>query len=476
VGNLAQILPEARLPDHPSHIWFALERHERQLSQGDGWRSAFDSMGRPQGSYSGFGADFGNQLSRVERVRLAIADSGDLARQIIASRLTGISLSAIWDILIGTCQEIALYYGGSVVAGASVGAAGGAFFGGVGAIPGGVAGATVGAEVGSWIMALLGLKSLAEGLATAIPEALEYYERGFREAWGPTHRDRQSSIQVFGAATHGNVRHAAFAFANGHVVMMMAILTALMAYVSRGKGGKAVVMQEIRESQRLGPQIAQWIGENEQRLASHPALQSRRKTTAADAGIGEPATVPSKRGRQPEEEPRRPAGMPQKKVPCFHPNNLPQASYPEFDRQLAGQEAGLNDMTVEQYLKGREAFKGGETSRDPKVAQQARKRYSDELIEELADRLRKSGMSRRDAEAKAIADVGDKMKTLAALHNPDMIVAGRDAIGDFGDRNINSRIGSQWRSRVGALDQAATAVPTALRARAKMNARLERCK
>ncbi len=422
--------------------------------------------------------DLGSQLSRVERVRLAIADSGGLARQIIANQLTGISMSAIWDILIATCQDIALYYGGSVVAGATVGAAGGAFVFGVGAVPGAAVGATAGAQMGGWIMALLGLKSLVEDLAAAIPEALGYYEQGFREAWGPTHRDHQATIPVLGATARGDVRHAAFLFANGHVVAMMAILTALMAYVTRGKGGRALALQEIRESRRLGPAVARWIEENEQRLASHPALQSRRKNAAvAGAGAGGPAPAPSRRGRRPEEgEPYRPLGMPQKKVPCFHPNDLPQGSYPEFDRQLAGQEAGLNAMTVEEYIRGREAFDAKQTSRDSKVAKQARQRYSDDLIEKLADQFHKTGMSRRDAEAKAAAEVSNKMKTLAALHNPDMVAGGRDAISDFGDRNINSRIGSQWRSRVGSLDEAATAVPTSQRAHVKINAKLERCK
>jgi hypothetical protein len=144
-----------------SRIWFALEQQERQLGLGDGWRPAYDSMGREKSTSHGFGIrDIASQMSRVERVRLAIADSGELARHIITNRLTGISLDAIWHILIASCEDIALYYGGSVVAGATIGAAGGAFFGGVGALPGAAAGATAGAQVGSWVMAALGLKSM----------------------------------------------------------------------------------------------------------------------------------------------------------------------------------------------------------------------------------------------------------------------------------------------------------------------------
>ncbi|MRV75919.1 hypothetical protein GJ700_29820 [Duganella sp. FT92W] len=466
------------MPNNSSSIWFALEQHERRLGHGDGWRPGYDSLGRVKDASHGFGLrDLASQLSRVERVRQAIADSGELARRLLINRLSGISLDAIWPILIASCEDIALYYGGSVVAGATVGAAGGAFFGGVGAIPGAAVGATAGAQVGGWVMAALGLKSLVEGLATAIPDALHYYERGFREAWGAAPQDRPAAIQVFGDSAGGNVRQAAFEFANGHVVMVAAILTALMAYVSRGKGSKTLVLQEIRDSARLGPKVARWIEENEQKLANHPALQSRR-SNAVGGAAGEPPPPPPKRGRQPEEnEPRRaPAGMPQKKVPCFQPNDLPQASYPEFDRQLAGQEAGLNDMTVEQYLKGREAFENGDIKRSASAARSAREDYKKELIESIHLELRKAGWSSHDARVKAEGDAAKKMSALAALHNPDMIAGGQDVIRDFGDRNINSRIGPQWRSRVGILDHAAAEVPEPMRPHAKMNAKLERCK
>lgn len=275
----------------------------------------------------------------------------------------------------------------------------------------------------------------------------------------------------------GNVRHTAFEFANGHVVMVTALLTALMAYVSRGKGNKAVVLQEIRDSRRLGPRIAQWIEANEQRLASHPALQSRRANAAG--GAADTSGPPPPKHGDPQENggPRRsPAGMPQAKVPCFQPNDLPQANYPEFDRQLAGQEAGLNAMTVEEYLTGREAFDTRQVKRNPNIARLARDDYKKELMAKLRDQLLSEGISPHEARKKALEAAAQKMSTLAALHNPDMVSAGRDVIADFGDRNINSRIGSQWRSRVFALDDAAKKVPAAQRSYARMNAQLIRCK
>lgn len=433
-------------------------------------------MGREMGRAPNFGfGSLDSQSSRVRRVRYALEQSGDVARRIIVERLAGIDMSSIWDILVEVCKDIALYYGGSVVAGASLGAAGGAFFGGVGALPGAAAGAAAGSQVGAWVMALLGLKSLVEGMVSAIPEALEYYERGFREAWGPAPRGPRTCSYALDAPERGDVRHAAYEFANGHVIMIAAILMALMAYFSRGGGNKALALQEIRGSSRLGPRVARWIEENEQKLSRHPALQARRKNMAS--AQSEPASLPPKRKRQVEEpEQPRPAGMPQKKVPCFKPNDLPNAKIPEFDRQLAGQEAGLNNMTVDEYLKGRKAFTEGSAKRDAAIAKSARERYESDLKTALRDQYMKAGLSVRDARTKAAEEAAKKMKALAALHNPDMVAAGRDAISDFGDRNVNSRIGPQWKSRVGELDKAAAAVPESQRAHARMNAKLERCK
>jgi hypothetical protein len=70
------------------------------------------------------------------------------------------------------------------------------------------------------------------------------------------------------------------------------------------------------------------------------------------------------------------------------------------------------------------------------------------------------------------------MRTLAALHNPDMVAGGKDAIRGFGNRNINSRIGAQWKKgqRLTELDKAANNIPPALRASTRMNAKLERCR
>lgn len=270
-------------------LWSELTRAEHSLSRGgDGFPTGprqFDSLGQATASGNVWGA-LRHQVSRVQRVREALNLSGPLAQQRMVQTLAGIDLSSIWNILVEAVKDIALYYGGSVVAGATIGGVLGAFAGGVGAVPGASGGAAVGATVGTWVLAFLGLKSLVEGLLDTIPEALRCYEQGFREAWGATHWERQS-VDAFVPAQRANTEIAAATFANGHVLMIMALLTALLAYLTRGRGDRAAVLSEIRQSSRLGPKVAQWLEQNETRLRDNPRLKPR-ETKGATAPVEEP--------------------------------------------------------------------------------------------------------------------------------------------------------------------------------------------
>ncbi len=462
--------------DDSGQIWSKLQRKEDELKWGGrvpGFGSRHDGMGRPADASSHFAAGWSpQQMGRVNRVRMALRDSGPMAQRMVEQTLSGINLSSIWHILIAACEDIALYYGGAVLAGGFIGGVTGAFAGGVGAIPGMSAGAAAGGVVGGWVLALLGLQSLVAGVIQAIPDALRYYEKGFLEAWGPS---RQDSRHSFGATSRGDPSSAAFLLANGHVLMVSAILSVLAAYVMKGKGDMSLVLKDIRDSARLGSKVARWVEQNQEKLRQQFAQRTRGHGTL-------PPDEPQlpKRRREPDEErkPERPNGMPQKKVPCFKTNGLPQGSVPEFDRQLAGQEAGINRMTVEEYINGRDAFDTGKSVRDPKLAKEARSYYQETLKIHLMDDYRGQGFSPIEAEEKAIAEAAGKMKTLAALHNPDMVAGGKDVISDFGNRNINSRIGAQWKKgkRLTELDNAANHVPAATRSSTKMNAQLERCK
>lgn len=258
-------------------VWKDLERKEHDLRWGGGFAGAglqYDSMGRRMGSSShGSGGWLGEQFGRVERVRRALRDSGPVARQMVVQTFAGIEMSTVVDMLVAACEDFALYYGGSVIGGGLIGGVGGAFLGGVGAIPGAAAGMTAGGYVGGWILALLGLKSLVEGLAHSIPDALESYAKGFNEAWGPARQDAQHGLP---SGSGGNTGVAAHHLARGHVILTAAILAAMTAYLTKGKSQKTALLQEVRQSRRLGPKVAQWLEQNEEKLRRHPALQSRR--------------------------------------------------------------------------------------------------------------------------------------------------------------------------------------------------------
>ena len=118
--------------DDTGRVWSDLRRKEDDLKWGGhtpGFGRHSDSMGRPASTSSNFGFAWGNeQMGRVSRVRRALDESGPMSQRMIAQSLSHIDLSTIWHILISACQDIALYYGGSVLAGGFIGGAGGVLF------------------------------------------------------------------------------------------------------------------------------------------------------------------------------------------------------------------------------------------------------------------------------------------------------------------------------------------------------------
>jgi hypothetical protein len=222
-----------------------------------------------------------------------------------------------------------------------------------------------------------------------------------------------------------------------------------------------------------GARLAQWMLKHEEGLKGRPDLQPAGARTGSSLT---PESKPDSHRETDRPGGKKPLGMPEYKVPCFNASNLHYSKIPEFDRQLGGQEKGLNDLTVDEYLRGREAFKAGDKVRDPGVAKQARMQLNDRLEGDLLNELLTQGMPFDQASSEAERLANGKMRTLAALHNPDLFVGGKDVISDFGDRGVNSSIGSQWRWRVDSLDQAVMRVNAADRDTIKINAKLERCK
>ncbi len=284
--------------DDTGRVWSDLRRKEDDLKWGGhtpGFGRHSDSMGRPASTSSNFGFAWGNeQMGRVSRVRRALDESGPMSQRMIAQSLSHIDLSTIWHILISACQDIALYYGGSVLAGGFIGGAGGVLFAGVGAVPGAALGAAAGGQVGGFVLSVLGLHSFVEGVAHAIPEALNCYAKGFVEAWGPTRQDRHQS---FGGGARGDPSSGAFHLAQGHVILIGIILAVLAGYVM---SGRADLLNKIGLSPRLGPKVARWVEENKEKLRQYLASRTRGRGAVANEQL-----PPPKARREPVKEQER---------------------------------------------------------------------------------------------------------------------------------------------------------------------------
>ncbi|PAD40168.1 hypothetical protein CHH53_02285 [Terribacillus sp. 7520-G] len=119
----------------------------------------------------------------------------------------------------------------------------------------------------------------------------------------------------------------------------------------------------------------------------------------------------------------------------------------EFARQLKDQEKGMNELTVDEYLKNRDRYIAEGRAIEGNAAQ---KMARQEALKDKIAELRKQGLSRAEATKQA----SEWLETKAALHNPDQIAGGRtDIIGGMGDKRVNSSIGSQWKYRIDVVDE-----------------------
>jgi hypothetical protein len=305
---MASILPpgtaETAGSDDRRLAWWHLQNHEQNLSviglHGPSSRSrqpGFNSVGNqhPRTSLS----------SRVSRVRSALDEAKTLAWEQIANSFSALNIAMVWPVLIGLVSDIALYVGGGAVSGAAVGGIVGFFLGGVGAAPGAVAGASLGSSAGLTLLNWMGLASLAKDLAHAIPQALNHYITGFKTAWGPEPAARSgyagfSVCTPIGPSDHLLPNQAAKEIAQGHVILISAMLLAIMVYVTRGKGDKAALINDIRNSKRLGPQMAEWVEANEAKFGAQMAMMENRAASKSAGSGGASSGSPSKPSAEPK--------------------------------------------------------------------------------------------------------------------------------------------------------------------------------
>ena len=126
------------------------------------------------------------------------------------------------------------------------------------------------------------------------------------------------------------------------------------------------------------------------------------------------------------------------------------AQYPaEFSRQLARQYEALSYITVADYIKYRKETARARTPDDIKEVR-------DDLRKAIADNLTENyGVLELEAQEKAREAVG----VLAALHEPDQILQGTHELAAteavWGNRYVNSSLGSQHKANVTLLDDVA---------------------
>ena len=179
---------------------------------------------------------------------------------------------------------------------------GGVLGGIAGAVPGAMAGASAGAAIGGWILGLLGFTPLVEDLIATLPRALQYYQQGIQEAWRSPSENRSCSSPAEG--NHGSLSQATFLLANGHVQMVITLLSALMLWISRGRSRRANALQSINQSARLGPGFAKWIEANEEKLHTLLASRSRQGGGGAGRAAESAAAKAAKRKARPGEPAR----------------------------------------------------------------------------------------------------------------------------------------------------------------------------
>ncbi|MBO2894305.1 DUF6861 domain-containing protein [Pseudomonas asiatica] len=411
-------------------------------------------------------ASLGLNLRRIEAVRTAFYHAEWQAAHMLRQRFADLDINSIVDELLMVVRQMAMIVAGSTITGGLLGAGVGTFAGGAGTIPFAGAGAAVGLKVSGWILGALGLASIAEFFIEGLPRIGEYYVDGIRFAWegtcgnegtGPFCRDDPYAIS---RATHQ--------IAQGHVEVVLLLLGAIVSYLTRDRGDARVLAQEMAAS-RKGARLGQWMLKHEEGLKKRPDLQVPERRKGA---VGEPQPMQPDRPAEKDKEPStgKPGSMPLHTVACFKADKLPPAKHGEFERQLKGQQDGLNRLTVEEFLEN----VANPVKRDPKLAKKARKDLYTNIRDRIHEDLSKT-MGPREARKLSEMQAKETMSTLAALHNPDLSAGGRDAIADFGDRQVNSSIGPQWKNRIGGLRRAAEEMAGTGGGSGLLNVKLHKC-
>ncbi|KRP58335.1 DUF6861 domain-containing protein [Pseudomonas trivialis] len=446
--------------------WFQIEReierHFRWHGIGERHRG-FNPLGAP----SSFNAPSMDLIRRrINCVRLACDLAEKEAVYNLLKRFADLDIRSVLGELVKVVAEMAMIIIGSALGGAMIGGGAGLMAGGVGAFPGAMAGAAVGVQASSWILGALGLASIAEFFTEGLKPIAAGYIRGISTAWeGP--QERVGNPMGSFSSDHIPARQGASEIARSHEAVVILLLSAIVAYLTRGRGNASVLASEMLASKR-GARLGQWVLKHEDALKQHPALKPPEpRRGALSPGETTPSNRPSGKDKEPGKG--KPNTMLLHEVECFKADKLPVYKVGEFERQLKGQEGGLNRLTVEEYLENI----ASPVKRSAKASRQARQ----DLEERLRARFQIEFVELGPGAAKqaAIKKARETMASLAALHNPDLKAGGKDVIADFGDRQVNSSIGPQWRPKIQNLKEAAEKVPEYQRKSTFINVKLHKC-
>ena len=248
-------------------------------------------------------ADAASDVAGV-RSALAVKQALDASRprfvELLKQQFAGLNFAMIVDVLYEVMKQMALYLGGGAVLGAAAGGALGSLALGVGAIPGAAVGAQAGVAIGGEILVWMGLGMLVMDVGSTVPDLCRHLAHGFATAW---HAGELPADAM--ARRTSMLRAATESFAQGQMLLVKAILTALVLYLSRGQVQSSLLVRNLSKS-RLGPKFAEWVGANRDKLVAHPSLQPRIASAQgqAEAGAGKGAAAKSApEGPKPTEKP-----------------------------------------------------------------------------------------------------------------------------------------------------------------------------
>ncbi|NWC92804.1 hypothetical protein HX855_12075 [Pseudomonas sp. IPO3778] len=106
-------------------------------------------------------------------------------------------------------------------------------------------------------------------------------------------------------------------------------------------------------------------------------------------------------------------------------------------------------------------------------ATRARKDLQDKLQGRFNEEFLQT-LTPKDARVESLKKAKETMSNLAGLHNPDLSAGGKDIIADFGDRQVNSSIGPQWKNKIENLKSVAENISKPMRESTFLNVRLHK--